>query len=85
MVSITIQLPASMKQFVAEQTAKGGFNSEGAYLQTLVRQAQIRAGRQELEAKLTNGLESPASEMTAADWEELKQRVRQSAQKAHGP
>jgi antitoxin ParD1/3/4 len=85
MSNITLTLPDSLKTFVAEQTAKGGFKSEGDYLQALVRQAQIRHAQQDLETKLLQGLESSLSPMTASDWEELKQEVLRRSPEANGP
>ncbi len=77
MSNITINLPEGMKDFIVEQTAKGGFLSEGDYLQNLVREAQLREARQELEAKLIQGLDSPLSPMTPDDWTDLQQQVLQ--------
>ena len=85
MSNITLNLPDSLKTFVAEQTAKGGFKSEGDYLQTLVRQAQIREAKQVLETKLLRGLESSKSPMSPADWEELQQEIIQRSPEANGP
>ncbi len=39
------------------------------------REAQRRKERQELEAKLLAGLQSPASEITADDWKALRDRI----------
>jgi Arc/MetJ-type ribon-helix-helix transcriptional regulator len=85
MSNITFILPDSLKTFVAEQTAKGGFKSEADYLQTLVRQAQIREAKQELENKLLDGLKSSLNPMSAEDWQELKQEVLQRNPEVNGP
>jgi len=84
MSNITLNLPDSLRTFVSEQTAKGGFKSEGDYLQTLVREAQIREAKQDLEAKLLHGLESPKSPMSPEDWKDLKQEVLQRSPEANG-
>ncbi len=84
MSNITLNLPDSLKTFVAEQTAKGGFKSESDYLQTLVRQAQIRGAQKDLEIKLLQGLESPLSPMAPSDWEDLKQELIQRSPDANG-
>jgi hypothetical protein len=42
----------------------------------LIREAQKRRAKQELEAKLREALESgPATPMTREDWDELRRRV----------
>jgi Arc/MetJ-type ribon-helix-helix transcriptional regulator len=84
MSNITLNLPDSLRTFVAEQTAKGGFKSEDDYLQTLVRQAQIREAKQDLETKLLQGLESSLSPMSSSDWKDLKQEVLQRSPEANG-
>jgi antitoxin ParD1/3/4 len=75
MTTLTISLPDSMKLFIEEQTSKGGFHSESEYVQALIQDAQLRAARQELEAKLLAGVRSPVSPLTPADWAELRRRV----------
>jgi antitoxin ParD1/3/4 len=75
MSNLNITLPESLKGFIAEQTVRGGFKSESEYLQALILDAQKREAKLELEAKLLEGLESPLSPMSSADWTELKQQV----------
>jgi antitoxin ParD1/3/4 len=76
MTTMRISLPESMREFVEEQVRRGGYNTPGEYVRALIREAQLRAARQELESKLIEGLESgPATPMTPEDWEELKRRV----------
>ncbi len=75
MSSVNVELPDSLKQFIAEQTAKGGFGSESDYVQMLVKEAQVREARLLLESKLLDGLKSPVSPLTTGDWDRLKQKV----------
>jgi antitoxin ParD1/3/4 len=76
MTRLNISLPEAMKEFVEEQVRSGGYATPSDYVQTLIREAQVRAAKQELENKLIEGLESgPATPMTTEDWEELKRRV----------
>jgi antitoxin ParD1/3/4 len=74
-LSLNITLPEALGEFVDDQVAKGNYGTVSEYLQALIREAQRREAKAELEAKLLEGLQSPASEMTADDWAELKQRV----------
>ena len=39
---VTITLPASWRDFIAEQVAKGGHHSAEDYIETLLRDAEIR-------------------------------------------
>ena len=75
MSNVTLSLPESMRVFIEEQIAKSGFNSQSDYLLALIREAQTREGKRNLEAKLLEGLQSPLSPMTPDDWAELKQQV----------
>ncbi|WP_337907134.1 hypothetical protein [Iningainema tapete] len=48
MTSINISLPKSMKAFVEQQVAKGGYNSTSEYLQELISQDQKRKEQERL-------------------------------------
>jgi antitoxin ParD1/3/4 len=64
-----------MKAFVEAQMAREGYASVSEYLRALIREAQKRLARQELDARLLEGLQSPASAMTAADWTALREQI----------
>jgi antitoxin ParD1/3/4 len=72
---MTISLPESLKHFVDEQARKGHYDTTSDYVLDLIREAQRRAERQDLETKLLAGLQSPTTEMSADDWSELRGRV----------
>ena len=71
MTTMNISVPDEMKAFVEAQMAQEGYASASEYLRALIRDAQKRQAKQELEAKLLEGLQSPVSEMTHADWSRL--------------
>lgn len=75
MTTMNISLPEEMKAFIDAQIAREGYASASEYLRALIRDAQRRQARQELEAKLLEGLQSPASELTPADWAGLRERI----------
>ena len=75
MTTMNISVPDEMKAFVEAQMAQEGYASASEYLRALIRDAQKRQAKQELEAKLLEGLQSPVSEMTDADWSALRQRI----------
>jgi antitoxin ParD1/3/4 len=76
MPTLHISLPESMQRFVEEQAKNRGYRTASEYLQTLIKEAQLQQAREELDAKLLEGLDSgPATPMTAGDWDELKRRV----------
>jgi antitoxin ParD1/3/4 len=75
MTSMNISLPEPLKLFVEEQVNKGGYSTASEYLRELIREAQRRTHRQELESKLLAGLQSPTSEMSPDDWTALRERI----------
>ena len=75
MTSMNISLPEPLKLFVEQQVSKGGYSTVSEYLRELIREAQRRTDRQELEAKLLAGLQSPTSEMSADEWTALRERI----------
>ena len=75
MTSMNISLPEPLKLFVEEQVSKGGYSTASEYLRELIREAQRRQNREELEVQLLAGLQSPTSEMTANDWTALRERI----------
>ncbi len=76
MTTLNISLPDSMRAFIDEQVAAGGYSTASEYIRRLVREDQKRAAQEHLEAPLLEGINSgEAKEMTRADWDELKRRV----------
>ena len=75
METVNVSLPEAMKQFVDQQVSAGVYSSVSDYIRALVQEDQKRKAQETIEALVLEGLNSEASEMTAADWAELKQRV----------
>ena len=75
MTSMNISLPEPLKLFVEEQVSKGGYSTVSEYLRDLICEAQRRTDRQELEAKLQAGLQSPTNEMSADEWMALREGI----------
>ena len=88
MARLSIELPEDLKAKAEERAAESGYGSVEDYLAALIRADANGAGadytapasltfqtQDQLEAMLLEGLASPASEMTAADWADLKGRV----------
>jgi antitoxin ParD1/3/4 len=75
MTTMNISVPDEMKAFVEVQMAQEGYASASEYLRALIREAQKRRARQELEAKLLEGLHEPAVEMTRGDWDSIEREA----------
>ena len=76
MTTMNISVPDDMKAFVEAEMAQEGHASASEYLRTLIRDAQKRRAKRELEAKLREALESgPATPMTREDWDSIEQEA----------
>jgi antitoxin ParD1/3/4 len=77
MTTMNISIPDEMKSFVETQVAVEGFASASEYVRALIREAQKRRAKQELEAKLLEGLQGPAVEMTREEWDSIECEARE--------
>ncbi len=84
MSSLHIQLPDSLKAFLDDQVAAGGYENASAYVRDLVEADRLRKVREDLEAKLTEAIESPSSPMAAGEWEEIRQEGRRQIEERKG-
>ena len=57
MTTMNISVPDEIKAFIESQLATDGFASASKYLRSLIRDAQRRQAKRELEAKLSEALE----------------------------
>ena len=75
MTSMNISLPQSMRTFIEEEIASGGYSTVSEYFRELVREAKRRKEEERLEQLLLQALESgPATPMTKKDWEAIRDR-----------
>ncbi len=73
MTTMNISVPDEMKAFVEAEMAQEGYASASEYLRSLIREAQKRRAKRELEAKFREAIESgPATPMTHEDWDVLR-------------
>lgn len=72
-----ISLSKPMKQFVVEQTAARGLKDATAYFKQLLKEEQLRVGRQRLLQLLDEGRASGYQEVTEEMWQELTEQVKE--------
>ena len=75
MTTMNISLLEELKAFIEARMADDGFASASQYLRTLIREKQRRRAKRDFEAKLLEGLEGPAVEMTCEDRESLRREA----------
>jgi antitoxin ParD1/3/4 len=76
MTTMNISLPDEMRAFIEAEMGQEGYASASEYVRALIREAQKRRAKQELEVKLREALLSgPATPMTREDWDDLERQV----------
>ena len=75
MESMNISLPDTLKRFVDQQIAKGGYSSVSEYVRELIRTDEKNKAEKALDAKLLEGLNSQASELTSDDWAAIRKEA----------
>lgn len=76
MTTLNISLPDSMRAFIDEQIAQGGYSTASEYIRDLIRQAQKQAAQEKLDSMLIEGLASGEPiEVTDEWWQEKQERL----------
>jgi Arc/MetJ-type ribon-helix-helix transcriptional regulator len=81
LTSMTVSLPATQKAYVKAQAVASGCSTPSEYIRRLIHADQKVRAEEELERKLVEALDSPAREMTADDWQELRSALREKLTK----
>ena len=77
MDTMNFDLPESMKDFVHQQVARGGFNDASDYMRELILADQRKKELTKLETEILKGLDGGEfTPMTAADWAEIRSSLR---------
>lgn len=80
MDALNVSLPKAMKEYVQERVKTGGYGNTSEYVRDLIRAEQKQRAKEELEALIMEGINSGSSTpMTKADWEQLREDIRESA------
>ncbi|MCA6622008.1 MAG: type II toxin-antitoxin system ParD family antitoxin [Pseudanabaena sp. M165S2SP1A06QC] len=72
MTTVNISIPDSMKVFIDEQVAKGGYSTTSEYIRQLLRQEAERVAQARLETLLLEGLDSGEPIEINDDWWQQK-------------
>ncbi len=82
MDALNVSLPKAMKEYVQERVKTGGYGNTSEYVRDLIRGEQKQRAKEELEALIMEGINSgPSTPMTKADWQRLRDRLNEKAQK----
>jgi antitoxin ParD1/3/4 len=69
---MTISIPDSVKELVDQEVASGAFPTAEDYISSLIEADQKRKAQDHFEALIIEGLDSPLSEMTPQDWDDIR-------------
>ena len=67
--------PDPLKQFVDGQIAAGRYSSVSEYVSELIREDEKRKAQEQLEALLLEGLHGEETELTRADWNDIRKEA----------
>jgi antitoxin ParD1/3/4 len=73
--ALNISLPKSMRSWVDEQVERSGYGTASEFIRALIRDAQTREARENIDATLRAAMQSEAAPMTASDWKDIERRV----------
>ena len=86
METMNIALPESMKHFVQERVAAGGYSSVSEYVRELIRADQKRKVEERIDALLLEGTESGQMiPVTEEYWDKKKRKLTERLAKAIRP
>ena len=75
MTNMNVSLPETLKEYVENQVAQGGYGTVSEYLRELIREDKKRKAEEHLEALLLEGLNSDPIPYTPQLLEEIWARV----------
>jgi len=76
MTTMNISLPDSMRAFIEQKIAQGGYSTASEYIRQLVREDQKRAAQERLEQLLLEGIDSGEPiEGTAEYWAQKRAKL----------
>jgi len=84
---MTVTIPESFRAFVAGQIASGNYADESALVCALLQKEQALKERETIEKRLLEAIAGESTEMTKADWKEIRDEVqrRHSARTGNRP
>jgi Arc/MetJ-type ribon-helix-helix transcriptional regulator len=80
-VTTNFEVPENLAPYFQAQITTGQYPTVSDYIQALVKEDLTH--KAELETKLLEALDSPATPMTQTDWDHIRLAVRQNLSQAH--
>jgi len=79
--SINISLPAALRQWIQQQAENRGFETASEFVRDVIRREREKSLRVQIDQILSNAMETPVSEMTNADWDDIRKQGRKLARR----
>ncbi|HEY2589384.1 MAG TPA: hypothetical protein VGI81_26800 [Tepidisphaeraceae bacterium] len=77
MATIDVTIPDELKAFAESEAARVGHATVNEYMVALLREAERRAAKAELEGKLVHAVNGPAREISEREWDEMDRQFEQ--------
>lgn len=76
--SMNVSMPESMRSWIESVVAAESYGTASEYVRFLIREDQKRRAKEDVDARLLDALGGgPETELTPADWDEVRQAVRE--------
>lgn len=72
---MNVTLTQTQRRWVESRVRAAGYRSASEYVRELIQRDRLDSSRTGVDAKLLEGLRSPAVVMTAANWKALDERI----------
>ncbi len=79
--SMNISLPSVLRQWVEDQVETRGFGTASEFVRDMIRREREKAVRAQVDRALIDALQSPLTEMTDKDWDDIRKEGRKQARK----
>jgi len=83
METMNISLPEPLKRYVDAQIAAGRYSSASEYVRELIQEDEKRKAEEGLESLLLEGLQGEETELTSADWKDVRKEALARIQARH--
>ncbi len=83
--SMNISLPAVLRQWVQAQVETRGFGTASEFVQDIIRREREKAVCVQLDQTLVEAMQTPLTEMTDRDWDDIRNAGQKRARKKARP
>jgi antitoxin ParD1/3/4 len=79
--TLNISLPPALREWVQTQVEARGFDNASELIRDMLRREREKTLRYQIDHRLLAAIETPVSEMTGVDWDDIRRQGRKLATK----